>query len=896
MTDAAHAPGETTPPGVRVRSVRPLRGPSLWGTRPVAACDVEVGAPLATRPPAAVPGLADRLSAALPGLSADSNRYSPPAAWAQLVGAVSIALQSLAGRPVTFTRVFSGVGSDLPQVAVGYVEEETGVESLYEAAALVTRCLRGEPAEVDRAVALLREAFLRTHPGPTAWVLMEEARRRGIPVRRFSGETVVQLGLGRTLRRLDSATTDFTSVIATDITSHKQRTKAVLARNGLPVPRGGVADTVDRALEIADDLGYPVLLKPLSANDGRGISGRIDGPEHLRLAWSAAAAEHPSVVVEPFVDGRDHRVLVVNGRVVAVAERVPAHVVGDGARTIRELAEAANRDPRRDPRDPAAPLVPLPLDDATARYLERGGRTLDSMPAAGERVQLRGTANISTGGTSVDRTDQLHRRNAALCILAAGAVGLDVAGIDVLTPDISVPFDGNGASIIEVNASPGIRMHTDPDEGTPRDAAGAILDGLYPPGAPVTIPLIAITGTNGKTTTTRLIAHLFRRAGAEVGYTTTDGIYFGDDLLMEGDFTGPFAAGVVLSHPQVDVAVIETARGGILRGGLGYEQCDVGVVLNVSADHLGLRGIHTVEDLARVKAVIPSTVKPGGFAVLNADDPLVLPMREGTPGTVVLTSTLGETHPPVAEHLARGGMAAVVEEEGGVEWLVIRRGGRSKDGGDGGERIPVIPVNEVPLAMGGAARFQLGNLLAAIAAAHVQGIEARAIADGLRTFIPSGTATPGRMNVIRSARGTVVIDYAHNPAAVRGLMDFVTRMEAGRRIGVVTMPGDRRDADLRELGQIVSVLDYVVVKEHEHYRRGRPAGEVARLIGEGLEAGGLGADRREEVFPEPEAVARALEIMRPGDVVVILADDVTDVLAQVQPLMADDASGEEAAG
>lgn len=898
MTDAAAAPGEATPPGVRVRSVRPLRGPSLWGTRPVAACDVDIGAPLATQPPAAIPGLADRLSAALPGLSVAADvDAAPAAAWAQLVGDVSIALQSLVGRPVTFTRVFPGVGSDLPQVAVGYVEDEVGVESLYEAAALVTRCLRGEPAEADRAVALLREAYLRTHPGPTAWVLMEEARRRGIPVRRFPGETVVQLGLGRTLRRLDSATTDFTSVIATDITSHKQRTKAVLARNGLPVPRGDVATSIDRALEIADDLGYPVLVKPLSANDGRGISGRLDGPEHLRLAWSAAAAEHPTVVVEPFVDGRDHRVLVVNGRVVAVAERVPAHVVGDGARTIRELAEAVNRDPRRDPHDPVAPLVPLPLDDATMRYLEREGRTLESVPAAGERVQLRGTANISTGGTSVDRTDQIHRRNAALCILAAGAVGLDVAGIDVLTPDISVPFDANGARVIEVNASPGIRMHTDPDEGTPRDAAGAILDGLYPPGAPVTIPLIAITGTNGKTTTTRLIAHLFRRTGAEVGYTTTDGIYFGDDLLMEGDFTGPFAAGVVLSHPQVDVAVIETARGGILRGGLGYEACDVGVVLNVSADHLGLRGIHTVEDLARVKAVIPSVVKPAGFAVLNADDPLVLRMREGTPGTVVLTSIVGEAHAPVAEHLARGGMAAVVEEDGGVEWLVIRRGRRSGDGdgGAGGERIPVIPVNDVPLAMGGAARFQLGNLLAAIAAAHVQGIAPHAIAEGLRTFIPSGTATPGRMNVIRSARGTVVIDYAHNPAAVRGLMDFVTRMEAGRRIGVVTMPGDRRDDDLRELGQIVSVLDYVVVKEHEHYRRGRPPGEVARMIGEGLEAGGLGADRREEVFPEPEAVARALEIMRPGDVVVILADDVPDVLAQVQPLMSDDTPGGEAA-
>ncbi|HYH78509.1 MAG TPA: Mur ligase family protein, partial [Longimicrobium sp.] len=686
MSDAAAGPGDTASPGIRLRSVRALRGPSLWNTRPVAACDVEVGASLAARSPGAVPGLLDRVSAALPGLPQPDDVEDAPsaAAWARLVGRISLALQSRAGAAVGFSRVRPGVGADPPQLAVGYAEAEVGVESLYEAAALLTRCLRGEPAEAERAVALLRDVYLREHPGPTASVLIDAARKRGIPVRRFPGEPVVQLGLGRTLRRLDAAMTDFTSVIATGITSHKQRTRAVLARNGLPVPRGDVAATLEQALEIAADLRYPVLVKPLDANDGRGISGRLDTPEHLRLAWPAAAAEHPTVVVEPFVDGRDHRVLVVNGRVIAVAERVPAHVVGDGTRTIRELAEQANREPRRDPNDPAAPLVPLPLDEATARYLERGGRTLDTVPATGERVQLRGTANISTGGTAVDRTDAIHRRNAALCVLAAGAVGLDVAGIDVLTPDISVPFDANGASIIEVNASPGIRMHTDPDEGTPRDAAGAILDGLYPPGAPVTIPVIAVTGTNGKTTTTRLLAHLFRATGASVGYTTTDGIYFGDDLLMEGDFTGPFAAGVVLSHPQVDVAVIETARGGILRSGLGYEACDVGVVLNVSADHLGLRGIHTVEDLAAVKGVIPSTVKPGGFAVLNADDPLVLPMRERTPGTVVLTSIAGEASPPVAEHLARGGMAAVVEEEAGVEWLVIRRGRRD------GERIPIV--------------------------------------------------------------------------------------------------------------------------------------------------------------------------------------------------------------
>ena len=881
MTDAASAGADAGADTIRLRSVRALRGPSLWSTHPVAACEVEAGGALVHHPPDALPGFAERLSAALPGfprapdaVECDPAPAAAPDAWAELVGRVSAALQTLAAVPVTFVQVTPGVAGDAPQVAVGYDEAELGVESLYEAEALLMRCLRGEDAALDRVLERLRQVYYDARPRATALVLIREALRRGIPVRRDPEDPVIQLGLGRTLRRLDATMTDGTSVIATDITSDKDRTKRILARAGLPVPEGGVAETVEDAVDLARRIRFPVLLKPLDANDGRGISGRLETEDAVRAAFPIARAEHPRVVVERFAEGRDHRVVVVNGRVVAVAERMPAHVVGDGERTVRALAEETNRDPRRDPFHPDPTLVRIPLDALTEAFLARSGRSLETVPAEGETVYLRPTANISTGGTAVDRTDEIHPRNALLCELAVAAVGLDVAGLDVLTDDVGVPFDENGATLLEVNASPGIRMHTDPNGGAPRDVPGAILDMLYPPGAATTIPVIAVTGTNGKTTTTRLVAHLFRGTGACVGYTTTDGIYFQDHLLQEGDFTGPFAAGVVLSNPRVDVAVLEAARGGILRSGLGFDACDVGIVLNVTADHLGLRGIHTVDDLARVKGVIPSIVKPGGHAVLNADDPRVLAMRARTPGTVVLTSVAGSAgNPAVAEHLAAGGMAVVVEDEGGRETLVIRAAG---------ERVPVVAVDEVPLAMGGAARFQLGNLLAAAAAAYLQGIPADAVAEGLRTFVPSGAVTPGRMNVLRVAGGTVIVDYAHNPAAVQGLMDFVLRMPAGRRIGVVTMPGDRRDEDLRELGEIVSVLDYVVVKEHEKYTRGRPAGEVVRLIAEGLEAGGLAPDAHEAVLPEPEAVARALEIMRPGDLVVVLADDSLDVLAQVQ--------------
>ncbi|HEX6370049.1 MAG TPA: cyanophycin synthetase [Longimicrobium sp.] len=853
---------------LRVRGVRALRGRNLWSPQPVVACEVVMGE-LGVSSPADVPGFADRLRAALPG----SGPLEAAASWPEAVRHAAMELQRLAGGPASFSRVVEQGVDEPPVLVVGYSEAELGIEAVHEAAALVRACLRGDHPQTERVVDELHAVYLKAHPGPTTTVLIAEARRRGIPVRRAPGEEVVQLGLGRNLRRIDATMTDRTSVIATDITSDKDRTKRLLDRIGLAVPRGDVAHTVEEALEIAAQLGFPVLLKPLDANDGRGISGRLDTEDDVRAAWPIAVAEHPTVIVERWVGGRDHRVVVVDGRVVAVAERVPAHVVGDGRRTIRALAEEVNHDPRRDASRPAHTLMPLPLDALTERHLARGGLTFDSVPAAGETVHLRATANISTGGTSIDRTDEIHPRNASLCELATAAVGLDIAGLDVLTPDISVPFDENGAAIIEVNASPGIRMHTDPDEGTPRNVPGAVLDMLYPPGSESTIPVIVVTGTNGKTTTTRLIAHLFRQTGRRVGFTTTDGVYHQEHLLMEGDLTGPLAADIVLSDPRVEVAVLETARGGILRSGLGFDACDVGVVMNVTPDHLGMRGIHTVEQLADVKALIPASVKPGGHAVLNADDPLVLRMRACTPGEVVLFS-LDAGSRTVAEHLAGGGTAVVVEDGGGRETIVLRRGG---------ERVPLVAADEVPLTLGGAARFQVQNVMAAVAAVHAQGLGIEEIRAGLATFLPSGITTPGRMNVLRTARGRVVVDYAHNPAAVRALADFARRSGARRCIGLVTMPGDRRDEDLRELGRAASGLDYVIAKEHPKYLRGRPAGDVARLIGEGLQEGGLPPERWETVLSEPEAVARGLEMMEDGDLVLIVADDTAAVLAQLQP-------------
>jgi cyanophycin synthetase len=643
----------------------------------------------------------------------------------------------------------------------------------------------------------------------------------------------------------------------------------------LPVPNGDVARSIERALEIVEEIGYPVIVKPLDASHGRGISGRIDDEAALREAWSDAREFGSRIVIEQYSEGRDFRVLVVNGKVVACAERIPARVIGDGKSTIAQLIERENRDPRRGVGHTKT-LTKLPADNRTSCFLKKHGFTLESVPDKDQEVLLRGTANLSTGGTAIDRTEEMHPDNITACEMAAGIIGLDIAGIDVLTKDISVPFRENGAVIIEVNAGPGIRMHTHPTEGTARNVAAPIIDMLYPPGTKATIPVIAVTGTNGKTTTARLIAHLFRLGENVVGFTTTDGTYLQNRLVLEGDMTGPFSANIILSNPTVDIAVLETARGGLLRAGLGFDEVDVGVILNVSADHLGLRGINTVEQLADVKGVVAAVVKREGHAVLNADDPLVYAMRDRTPGDIVLFSTRPEGESEEFEaHLSRNGIGARIEND----TFVIRRGRL---------RIPIAPVNEVPLMLGGAAQFQRENILAAIATAYVQGMRYDDIRAGLLSFFPSPSLTPGRLNLMRVPKGRVLVDYAHNAAAIRGLMEFVQNIDANRRIGIVSAPGDRRDDDLRNVGRLAAQLDYVVVKEDMH-RRGREAGDIADLIIEGLRDGGMKDGQYATIFNEREAIAHAMGQMKDNDLVVILADDVSSSLEAVRLLSSDGA-------
>ncbi len=871
-------------------------GPSLYANFPVMRLLVDLEE-LEDWPSARLgDAFIDALLEAMPGLREHGCSYREPGGFVRrmredegtwmghILEHVALELQNAAGGKVSFGRTRSTGEPGHYNVVYQYAQREVGREAGRLAFRLLNSLLpedlRGADHPADFDFEEERDELIRFTQrralGPSTAALVRAAEERDIPWVRLNQYSLVQLGFGKNQRRIQATITSQTRHIAVEIASDKEEAASVLSKLGLPVPKQRLVRSEKGAVEAARRIGYPVVVKPLNANHGRGASLNLNEDELVAVAFGHARQYSRTVIVESFIEGEDHRMLVVNGELIAVAKRVPGHVVGDGEHTIDELVEITNADPRRGIGHEKV-LTRIEIDHQAQRLLKQYGYDRDTVPPAGEAVYLRSTGNLSTGGTAVDLTDQVHPDNREMAVRAAMAVGLDVAGVDFLTRDITESHKEVGGAICEVNAAPGFRMHVAPSEGTPRDVAGPVIDMLYPAGTPSRIPIAAITGTNGKTTTSRMLAHIHKLAGRHVGLATTDGVYIDGHATVEGDMTGPIAARMVLSDPTVEVAVIETARGGLLRAGMGYRECDVSCCLNVAEDHLGLRGIETLEQLAEVKR-IPIEVTTDAV-VLNADDPLCLKMADHTRARHICYVTMNPRHPLVAEHIQAEGRGVVLEE--GIHGHMITLY-------DKGVQMPLLWSKLIPATLEGQATHNVQNAMFAAGMAHSMGVGLEDIRHGLRTFDTTYFQAPGRMNVFDRHPFKVILDYGHNPAAVGAMVDLVGRLPVdGKRIVVLAAPGDRRDDDVREIAAIAAGnFDRYVCRRDDNLR-GREPTEIPEMLRDALQGHGVDSDQVEIVPDEVEAIDRALEAAEAGDLVLVFGDRIERCWKQIEGFSAD---------
>ncbi len=867
-------------------------GPNLYAHFPVIRHVVDLGELEAWPTGRLGAAFVDPLIESLPGLQEHGCSYGEPGGlvrrlregdgtWlGHVMEHVAIELQNVAGSPVTFgrTRSIDGQPGHYSMI-YQYKDRPVGLEAGELALKLLHSLLPEDirpagvpPADWDFAEA--RDSFIRYAQrralGPSTAALVRAAEDRGIPWLRLNDYSLVQFGHGRYQQRIQATTTGNTSNIAVELAGDKEETNAILRDLGLPVPAQLIVRSASQAVSAAERIGYPVVLKPLAGNHGRGVSINLKTGEEVEIAFEKAAEHGRTVVVESFIEGFDHRLVVIDGKLVAAAKRVPGHVTGDGRHTIEELVDIVNQDPRRGVGHEKV-LTRIEFDHQAERLLARLNYDRTTVPAAGEVVYLRSTANLSTGGTAIDVTDSVHPDNRQMAIRAVKAIGLDIGGVDFLTRDISESYRDAGGGICELNAGPGFRMHVAPSEGKPRDVGGAVLDMLFPHSAPSRIPIAAITGTNGKTTTSRMLAHILKMSGKTVGLTSTDGVYIDGNLSVPGDMTGPVSAQMILRDPSVDAAVMEVARGGMLRGGLGFHECNVAACLNISSDHLGLRGIDTLEQLARVKRV-PIEVATDA-AVLNADDALCLQMADYTDAKKLCYVTMNPAHPLVKQHIRAGGQAFVLEQGMNGHMITIY---------DSESHTPLLWTHLIPATIEGRALHNVQNAMFAAALAYNLGVSLEGIRQGLRTFDSTYFQAPGRMNIYDEHPFRVILDYAHNPAAVRAMCNLVDRFDVeGRKIMVLAAPGDRRDEDIREIAAIAAPhFDYFVCRCDDD-RRGRGRDEVAVMLKNELLAHGVPAGNIEVVPDEQEAATRVLEMAVAGDLVLILGDNVKRTWKQI---------------
>src|SRR5215210_787323 len=866
-------------------------GPSLYAHFPVIRLDVDLGV-LEDWPSGKLgPPFTDGLVAALPGLKAHGCSYGKPGGFVRrltegdgtwmghILEHVALELQNVAGETVTFGKTRSQGPRGHYYVVYQYEQEEVGVEAGRLGLMLLHSLLPPElrpdgavPHDFDFAGE--RDEFIRFAQrralGPSTMALGRAAEERRIPWIRLNDQSLIQFGHGRYQQRIQATVTSRTPHIAVELASDKEETNRILGNLGLPVPQQRLVQTAKDAVAAAERIGYPVVVKPYNANHGRGISIHLTAAEQVAQAFDVAREHSRSVIVESFITGEDHRMLVINGELVAVALRLPGHVMGDGIHTIEQLVDQVNQDPRRGVGHEKV-LTRLLFDHQADTMLASKGYTRDTVPSNGERVFLRSTGNLSTGGTATDMTDQVHPDNAEMAVRAVRAVGLDVGGVDFLTTDITESYKDVGGAICEVNAAPGFRMHMAPSEGRPRDVAGPVMDMLFPPGTPSRIPIAAVTGTNGKTTTARMLAHIQKLAGHHVGLTSTDGVYIDGQRTVAGDMTGPVATRMVLSDPGVDVAVLEIARGGLLRAGMGVRHCDVGAVLNVKADHLGLRGIGTLEELAEVKRIVVEVARD--TAILNADDPLCLKMADYTQAKHLCYSTMDPSHELVREHIQAGGRGVALEPGIKGQMITIY---------DHGAHIPLLWTHLIPATLEGRAMHNVQNAMFAAAMAFSMGLKLEDIRHGLRTFDTTFFQAPGRMNIYSEHPFKVILDYGHNPAAIEAMCQLVDALDvAGRRICVLSAPGDRRDEDIADIGRIAAGHFDRFICRRDDQLRGREPDEVPELLRDALVANGVPPDRIQVIPAEQAAVDAALREADAGDLLLVFADAVTRSWKQV---------------
>ena len=862
---------------MKILKIQALRGPNIWSIRRQKLIQMRLDLEeLEERPTDKIDGFRERLENLLPTLIEHRcsegcrggffQRVDRGTWMGHVIEHIALEIQTLAGMDVGFGRTRETKTPGVYNVVFNYLEEKVGIYAAKAAVKIAEALIAGEDYDLTDDIQNMKEIREDVRLGPSTASIVDEAVSRDIPFLRLGRNSLIQLGAGVNQMRFQATITCKTSNIAVDIACNKEQTKKMLDDASIPVAKGDICYDEEDLKDTIDYIGYPIVIKPLDGNHGKGASINVTNWEDAVKGLKHAKEYSRRVIVEKFVTGFDFRVLVINNEVIAAAQRVPAHVIGNGKNTIQELIDITNEDPRRGYGHENV-LTEITIDRTTERLIDNAGYTLDSVLPEDETLYLKSTANLSTGGTSVDVTDLMHPENVFIAERISRVIGLDICGIDIMAPNLTQSLKENGGVILEVNAAPGFRMHLAPSEGLPRNVAAPVIDMLYPPGKPSRIPIISVTGTNGKTTTTRLISHIVKNNGYRVGFTTSDGIYIQNHMMEKGDTTGPISAEYILKDPTVEFAVLETARGGILRSGLGFKVCDIGVITNIQEDHLGISDIHDLKDLSRVKSVVVESVKKDGWAVLNGEDENCLDIARSLSCNVALFS-LDENCPAIIEHCAEGGIAAIYENG----FITIKKGDW---------KIRVERATHIPLTLNGKAKFMIANVLAATLSAYLYGFKTEDIKQSLATFIPSAAHTPGRMNIFEFSKFKVLIDFAHNPTSYLGIEDYLSSVDASRKIGIISGVGDRRDEDIKECAKIAArMFDHIIIRQEKHLR-GRTEEEIINLILEGLQEGDASVTH-EVVSLEVEAIKHAISIAEEGTYIVALRDVIDNAIDIVQ--------------